>query len=94
MFRLTEQCASGRMVLKLEGRCSVDVVSELEAGWQSATLKAGEHGICVDLSDVLMVDDAARRQLARMHRDGARFVSRGCLMRELIREITRPSSGD
>jgi hypothetical protein len=41
-----------------------------------------------------MVDDAARRQLARMHRDGARFVSRGCLMRELIREITRPSSGD
>jgi anti-anti-sigma regulatory factor len=94
MFRLTEQCASGRMVLKLEGRCSVDVVSELEAGWHSATVKAGEHGICVDLSDVLMVDDAARRQLARMHRDGARFVSRGCLMRELIREITRPSNGD
>jgi anti-anti-sigma regulatory factor len=94
MFRLTEQCASGRTVLKLEGRCSVDVVGELEAGWQSATLKAGEHGICVDLSDVLMVDDAARRQLARMHRDGARFVSRGCLMRELIREITRPSNGD
>jgi anti-anti-sigma regulatory factor len=94
MFRLTEQCTSGRLVLKLEGRCSLDVVGELEAGWQSATHKAGEHRICIDLSDVLMVDDAAREQLARMHRAGARFVSRGCLMRELIREITRTSSGD
>jgi anti-anti-sigma regulatory factor len=89
MFRLTEQCTSGRLVLKLEGRCSLDVVGELEAGWQSATHRAGEHGICIDLSDVLVVDDAAREQLARMHRAGARFVSRGCLMRELIREITR-----
>ena len=89
MFRLTEQCTSGRLVLKLEGRCSLDVVGELEAGWQSAAHRAGERGICIDLSDVLMVDDAAREQLARMHRAGARFVSRGCLMRELIREITR-----
>ena len=89
MFRLTEQCTSGRLVLKLEGRCSLDVVGELEAGWQSATHKAREHGICIDLSDVLVVDDAAREQLARMHRAGARFVTRGCLMRELVREITR-----
>ena len=89
MFRLTEQCTSGRLVLKLEGRCSLDVVGELEAGWQSATHRAGEYGICIDLSDVLLVDDAAREQLARMHRAGARFVTRGCLMRELVREITR-----
>ena len=94
MFRLTEQCASGRLVLKLEGRCSVDVLGELEAGWESATHKAGDDGICIDLTDVLVVDDAARRQLARMHRAGARFVSRGCLMRELIREITRRPKGD
>jgi len=77
------------MVLKLEGRCSRDVVGELEAGWQSARDQAGEHGICIDLSDVLVVDDAAREQLVRMHRAGARFVSRGCLMRELIRQIMR-----
>ena len=89
MFRLTEQCTSGRLVLKLEGRCSLDVVGELEAGWQSATQKAGEHGICIDLRDDLVIDDAAREQLARMHRAGARFVTRGCLMRELVREITR-----
>jgi hypothetical protein len=91
MFRLTEQCTSGRLVLKLEGRCSLDVVGELEAGWQAAARKAGGHAIWIDLTDVLLVDDAARCQLARMHRAGARFVWRGCLMRELVREITHTS---
>lgn len=89
MFRLTESCASGRLVLKLEGRCSADVVGEVEASWQAATQKAGACGISVDLSDVLLVDDAAREQLTRMYHAGAQFVARGCLMRELIREITR-----
>ena len=89
MFRLTESCTSGRLVLKLEGRCSADVVGEVEASWQAATRKVGAHGISVDLSDALLVDDAAREQLARMHRAGVQFVSRGCLMRELVREITR-----
>jgi anti-anti-sigma regulatory factor len=89
MFRLTEHCTSGGLVLKLEGRCSRDVLGELEAGWQSAADRAGGHGICIDVSDLLVVDDAGRERLARMHAAGARFVSRGCLMRELIRQITQ-----
>ena len=87
MFRVTEQCAAGRLVLKLEGRFSSDVVGELEAGWQAATQKAGDAPIWVDLSDVWTVDGAGQEQLARMHRAGVRFVTRGCAMRELIREI-------
>ena len=89
MFRLTECCTPRGLVLKLEGRCSSDVVGEIEAGWNAAVRKADASGISIDLSDVLLVDDAAREQLARMHRGGARFVSRGCLMRQLVREITR-----
>ena len=87
MFRVTEQCASGRLVLKLEGRFSSDVVGELEAGWHAATQKAGNAPIWVDLSDVWIVDDAGQEQLARMHRAGVHFMTRGCVMRELIREI-------
>ena len=89
MFRLTEHCTSGRLVLKLEGRCSLDVVGELDASWQAALHKAGAERVWIDLSDVWLVDDAAREQLARMHRAGAHFVSSGCLMRELVREIKR-----
>jgi anti-anti-sigma regulatory factor len=89
MFRLTESCSSGRLVLKLEGRCSSDVVGELDAAWRKALEKAGARRISIDLSDVIVLDDAAQEQLEHMHRAGARFVARGCLMRELLREIVR-----
>ena len=88
MFRVTEQCSSGRLVLKLEGRCSFEVVGELDAGFRAAAVKAGSEGIWIDLSDVSLIDAAGVAQLARMHKAGARLVGRGCFMRELIREIS------
>ncbi len=88
MFRLTEEVSSGRLVLKLEGRCSSDVVGELDAGWRTAVEKVGGGAIWVDISDLSLVDDAGREQLTRMHRSGARFIARGCLMNDLIREIS------
>ncbi len=90
MFRLTEQATADRLVLKLEGRCSSDVVDELVASWVTARLEAAGRPIWIDLSDVLQVDQPALAQLARMHLAGACFVSRGCLMRELVRQITAP----
>jgi hypothetical protein len=90
MFRITEHADSDRLVLTLEGRCSIEVIDELVASWVAARLKAGERPIWIDLSDVLHVDPAAMAQLGRMHLAGACFVSRGCLMRELVRQITAP----
>jgi hypothetical protein len=87
MFRITEQRADDRFVLKLEGRFSRAWVSELDACWRAATVAAGREPIWVDLSDVYLVDTAGQEQLARMHRAGVRFVTRGCLMSELVREI-------
>jgi anti-anti-sigma regulatory factor len=90
MFRLTEYADTDRLVLTLEGRCSAEVVDELIASWVAARLKAAGRPIWIDLSDVLHVDPAAMAQLGRMHLAGACFVSRGCLMRELVRQITSP----
>ena len=92
MFRLTEHADSDRLVLTLEGRCSSEVVDELVASWVGARLKAAGRPIWIDMSDVLHVDPAAMAQLGRMHLAGACFVSRGCLMRELVRQITGPPS--
>jgi hypothetical protein len=95
MFRLTEHAASDRLVLKLEGRCSSEVLDALVASWVAARLKAAGRPIWIDLSDVLQVDQAALEQLARMHLAGACFVSQGCLMREIVRQITaQPASAD
>ena len=87
MFRLTEHFGSSGIVLKLEGRCSAEIVEALDASWRDALRKRGDVPVWVDLSDVSRVDPDAQEQLARMHRGGARFVVRGCLMREVLREI-------
>jgi ABC-type transporter Mla MlaB component len=86
MLRITEQRAGERLILKLEGRMSGDWVSEVEASWHSA-VASGERSICVDLTDVWLVDGAGQALLTRMYRAGVRFLTRGCVLRELIREI-------
>ena len=87
MFRLTEQLTSHGVVLKLEGRCSFEMVGEIEAAWRAAAQRAGNASIWVDLSDVWLIDAAGQAQFMRMHHAGVRFRGRGCFMRELIREI-------
>jgi anti-anti-sigma regulatory factor len=86
MLRITEQRMPGRLVLKLEGRFSREWVDEVQACWHAA-LAQGVRGIWVDLTDVFLVDAAGQTLLARMHHEGVRFVTRGCVMRELVREI-------
>ncbi len=87
MLRITEQRAPGHIVLKLEGRCSGEWVAELDASWRA--LAAREHApIWIDLTDVWGFDTAGQALLTQMYRAGVRFVTRGCLMREMVREIS------
>ena len=86
MLRITETRSGERFVLKLEGRVSGDWVDEVNTSWRSA-VASGEQKICVDLTDVSLVDGAGQALLTRMYRAGVRFATRGCVLRELIREI-------
>ena len=88
MFRITEQHGDTRVILKLEGRFSAESVGELDASWQAANASRQGRSLWVDLSDVHLVDTASQEQLTRMHRAGARVLTRGCFMRELVREIS------
>lgn len=87
MFRLTERSTAEGLVLKLEGRCSAEIVGELDAAWRAATERAGGQRVLVDVCDLSGVDDRGCEQLMAMRRGGARFVARGCFMRELVREM-------
>jgi hypothetical protein len=90
MLRITRLNADGRLVLKLEGRLVGPWVGELEACWRGvAAIAAPGEPVWVDLGDVWLVDEAAERQLALMHRAGVRFLTRGPMMGELVREIVR-----
>ncbi len=88
LFRITEQRAADRLVLKLEGRLSAACVDELNTSWLAAMESWDGPSIWVDLSEVFLVDVAGQEQLTRMYHAGARFVTRGCAMRELVREIS------
>lgn len=91
MFRITEQHAGGRLVLRLEGRCAGPWVDELDACWRMVADAVGREPIVVDLTGVCSVDAAGREQLARMFRGGARFVTTGCAMSEMVHEIAASS---
>ena len=87
MLRITVQRSPRRTVLKLEGRLSGAWVAEVDRCWRAAsqTCTAPTE---IDLGDVSLVDAAGEALLARMHRAGVRFVTRGCVMPELVREIS------
>jgi len=88
MLRITEQHAPWRLVLKLEGRIAGEWVAEVEACWRAATEANEQESIWIDLTGVCLVDLAGQALLARMHRAGVLFLTRGCLMGELVREIS------
>lgn len=87
MLRITTTTAPDRFELKLEGKLSEAWVGEAYESWRAALATSNGSPIDVDLCDVYAIDDAGRALLGRMHRGGARFVTRGCVMGETVREI-------
>lgn len=85
MFRITTQTVNGELVLKLEGCLTGPCVQELQTCWRAAVKTLG---VRVDLTAVWRVDAAGRDLLAEMHCAGAHFVTRGCVMPEVVREIS------
>ena len=77
--------------MKLEGWLVGSWVEELDTTWRAATRQLDTARICVDLGDVYFVDDAGRELLTEMYRSGVRFVTRGCVMPEVVREISEAS---
>ena len=87
MFRITTRIDGDEIVLKVEGCLMRDWVHELETCWNAAA--GDDHGrrIRVDLTDVCHVDAAGRALMTAMYREGVSFVTKGCVMPEMVREI-------
>ena len=87
MFRITSKLAEDEVVLKVEGCLAGACVSELDALWRNAAATASGRRVRIDLTDVCHVDAAGRHLMASMYVTGVRFVARGCVIPELVREI-------
>jgi hypothetical protein len=88
MFRITSHVRDGGIVLKVEGCLCGPCVGALEACWREAGGTDGRR-VHVDLTDVCHVDRAGRELMARMYGSGVRYVTRGCVLPELVREIAQ-----
>jgi ABC-type transporter Mla MlaB component len=94
MFRITSHTAGDEHVLKLEGCLQGAWVHELDTCWREAMRTQHGRPIRVDLTDVCHVDDGGFELMTTMYRAGARFVTKGCFMREAVREISEAVEAD
>ena len=88
MFRITSQVREDEVVLKVEGCLAGACVRELDACWGEAANGTQTSTIRVDLTDVCHVDGAGRDLLTLMYLAGVGFICSGCVMPELVREIS------
>lgn len=88
MLRITVRKTKDALRLKLEGSLAGPWVGLLEETWRREAGPTVQKTI-LDVSDVTFVDDAGRKLLAEMCRQGVRFQTTGCFMQALLEEIQR-----
>ena len=86
MFRITLHDADDVLVMKLEGSLSGAWVVEAGLVWRQITARRSRP-IRVDLTGVCHVDGDGRKLMTLMHLEDAQFVTAGCEMPEIVREI-------
>jgi ABC-type transporter Mla MlaB component len=92
MFRITSHTNDDEFVLKLEGCLEGEAVRELHGCWRDASRISGRR-VRVDLREVCHIDDAGVELMMVMYRAGSRFMTKGCFMPELVREISEAIGG-
>ncbi|PYR89668.1 MAG: hypothetical protein DMF84_23350 [Acidobacteria bacterium] len=93
MFRITSRIDGDEIVLKVEGCLMREWVHELDACWITAAAGPQGRRIRVDLTEVCHVDAAGQALMTAMYRAGVRFMARGCVMPEIVREIADAAEG-
>ena len=87
MLKITTKTDVASTVLELEGKITGPWVNELEGCWWLAVMV--DRPVRVMLKTVTFIDQAGRKLLTEMHRDGAELVAEGCMTKAIVEEITR-----
>lgn len=87
MLRITSDCSSEPVRLRLEGRLAGPWVQELERCWTDLSSEQRREAV-VDLAGVTYVGDDGKVLLRNLWRQGATLHACDCLMRSIVEEIT------
>jgi anti-anti-sigma regulatory factor len=88
MLRITTDNSGDDVLIKLEGCLAGAWVDELSALWREVIGTRSGRSIRIDMREVCHVDAAGRALMTRMYLHGTRYVTTGCVMPEVVREIS------
>ena len=88
MVRITTRGVDGELVITIEGSLHGPWVDEVRDSWREATKSVPADRIKVDLRGICRVDEAGRQLMTEIYHEGARFITAGCVMPEIVREIS------
>jgi hypothetical protein len=75
MLRITIETKSRVLTFRLEGRLEGPELALLFDCWQRELVRSGKRRICVDLTSVTFIGPDGKALLARLHKEGAWFVT-------------------
>jgi hypothetical protein len=87
MFRVTVHNAQPFVTFELEGRLSEPWLDELKQCWNRTLAGNGKLRLRVDLTGLTFADEAAKKCLADMRRQGAEFVAPDCFTKDIVAQI-------
>jgi anti-anti-sigma regulatory factor len=73
----------------LQGRLSGPWVAQLKSNWEKSHCQNGPSKCVVDVSDVTFVDLEGERVLAKMMRDGAKFLATGVYTKHVLEMLEK-----
>jgi outer membrane protein len=85
MLKITVKREEDKSTLMLEGKLAGPWVAELRNSWDAE--RATGKQISLDLNEVTFVDAEGKALLTKLHEEGAKLISRGCLMRSIVARI-------
>ena len=92
MLKITADRDAGRLIFRLEGRLTGLWVEELKNCWQKSAA-AAQPVTMVVLDEVTFIDEAGKKLLADMHRQGVELTAcSGCMTRAITEGLTRGES--
>jgi len=91
MLRVTVHVDEKAVTLQMEGRLAGAAVLEVGRCWQTIRREHPGQAIRVDLRAVIFIDQEGIALLKQVFREGAGFLSSGCLTKAYVEEVTRSS---
>lgn len=85
MLKITVKRDGTTSTLMLEGKLAGAWVAELRYSWEAE--RATGNQVSLDLNEVTFVDADGKVLLTQLHQEGAKLISKGCLIRSIVARI-------